>query len=246
MGQRVMRLLGHHPALQLNAILTRPGAPALDVPGVLVATSATAAVAAADVVIDFAAPAVCGEVAPACLRAHVPYVVASTGLTEADQKALDGAASAIALLQAANLSLGVNVMLELVRAAASALPGFEVEISEIHHRHKRDAPSGTAYALGEAAMLGGGHKTAVVGRHGTANSARAATELGYSAIRGGEVPGEHTVYFFGDAERIEITHRSSSGDIFASGALTAAMWLMGQKPGRYTMRDVLRGETPSL
>ncbi len=246
MGQRVIRLLGHHPALQLGAILTRPGAPPVHVPGVTAVQSVDAAVAVADVVIDFAAPAVCVEVAPACQRAHVPYVVASTGLTDADQKALDDAADGVAVLQAPNLSLGVNVMLELVRSAASALHGFEIEIAEIHHRHKRDAPSGTAYALGEAAMRGGGEKTAVVGRHGTADGARAPSELGYAALRGGEVPGEHTVYFFGDSERLEITHRSASGDIFAAGALTAAMWLFRQKPGRYTMRDVLRGEPAAV
>ena len=147
MGQRVIRLLGHHPHLQLGAILTRPGH-TVDIPGVTVTPTPATAIAAADVVIDFAAPAVCGEVAPACQRARVPYVVASTGLSDSDQHALDVAAGAIALLQAANLSLGVNVMLDLVRAAASQLQGFEVEISEIHHRHKRDAPSGTAYALG--------------------------------------------------------------------------------------------------
>lgn len=242
MGQRLIRLLGHDPALRLAAMLTRPGGRVVQAGDAKSVHHASEAVALADVVIDFAAPTVCAQVAPACAQAGVPYVLASTGLSPADQKALDDAAVLIPVLQAANLSIGVNVMLELVRTAASQLSGFEIEIAEIHHRHKRDAPSGTAFALGEAACRGGGPKTAVTGRHGTSNAPRSANELGYAAIRGGEVPGEHTVYFFGDAERLEITHRSASGDIFAAGAITAATWLLAQKkPGRFTMRDVLRG-----
>jgi 4-hydroxy-tetrahydrodipicolinate reductase len=165
--------------------------------------------------------------------------VASTGLTPVDEAAIDDASAEVAIVQAANLRLGVNVMLELVEMAAARLRGFDAEISEIHHRHKRDAPSGTALALGAAVQRGAGKKTEVVGRHGMGEP-RGSQELGYAALRGGEVAGEHTVFFFGDSERLEITHRSTNADIFAAGALQAAQWLLGRAPGRYDMLDVLR------
>jgi 4-hydroxy-tetrahydrodipicolinate reductase len=130
-------------------------------------------------------------------------------------------------------------MLEWVELATRRLAGFDVEISEIHHRHKRDAPSGTALALGQAARAGRPELQDVLGRAGV-GPARPDEALGYAAVRGGDVAGEHTVYFFGEHERLEITHRSSSGDIFAAGALKACAWLTGRAPGRYTMHDVLR------
>jgi 4-hydroxy-tetrahydrodipicolinate reductase len=235
MGQRVVRLLEGHPTLELGVILSRTlrEAPA---PVVL---SAAEAVVRCDVILDFAAPPACRMLGPACAERGVPYVLASTGLAPEDEAAVAATAERVAVLQAANLSVGVNVMLELVALAARQLTGFDIEISEVHHRHKRDAPSGTALALGAAARASRPDLEDVVGRRGVGHP-RHDKELGYAALRGGDVAGEHTVYFFGGQERLEITHRSNSGDIFASGALTACAWLTGRAPGRYTMQDVFR------
>ena len=238
MGQRVLRLLDNHPILRLGVVLARAGGTPLP-PELPVEHDVEAALARADVVVDFSAPAACSVIGPRCAALGIPYVVASTGLSTAEDKALNQVAKGVAVLQAANLSLGVNVMLELVELAASRLKDYDMEISEIHHRHKRDAPSGTALALGGAAQRGAGKRREVLGRQGITEP-RADDELGYAAMRGGEVAGEHTVYFFGEAERLEITHRSNNADIFAAGALRAAAWLLGKPAGRYSMLDVLR------
>lgn len=196
-----------------------------------------------DVVLDFSAPAACARVAPACVAAGRPYLVASTGLTAAEEACLDGAAQAIPVLQAANVSLGVNVLCELVELAAAQLAGADVEILEVHHRNKRDAPSGTALALGAAVARGRTHDalqgTQVLARAGR-DAVRQPGEVGYGALRGGDVAGEHTVFVLGDGERLELTHRASHPAIFAQGAITACQWLRQQAPGRYTMRDVVR------
>lgn len=242
MGQRVIRLVAEKPRFQLTAVLSR--SPARPVPaGAQLFTDAMTFLTHVDAVIDFSAPPVCGALAPACGAQGTPYVLASTGLSKTDEAAVHAAAQRIPVLQAANLSTGVNVMLRLVQEAAAKLAGYDIEISEIHHRHKRDAPSGTALALGAAAQAGRGPLQAVLGRHGLTEP-RADDELGYGALRGGEVAGEHTVYFFGTSERLEITHRSTSADIFADGALRACAWLVGQAPGQYTMQDVLASAAP--
>lgn len=250
MGTRLIRLLQEHPQLELGAAVERPErAPSIidagllagtGTIGVALSTDLATSLSGVDVVIDFSAPPACVEVAERCVAAGVPYVVASTGLSRGDEIALDDAASAIPVLQAANLSVGVNVMLELVTLAAARLgAAFDVEIAELHHRMKRDAPSGTALALGRAVERGRGELQAVHGRHGVSDEPRGAGELGYAALRGGDVPGEHTVYFFGEGERIEITHRALTPDIFVRGAARAALWLIGKPAGRYGMADVL-------
>lgn len=238
MGQRVLRLLDNHPILRLGVVLARAGGSPLP-PELPVEHDVDRALSCADVVVDFSAPAACSSVGPLCAARGIPYVVASTGLSTAEDRALDAAAQDVAVLQAANLSLGVNVMLELVELATSRLKDYDTEIGEIHHRHKRDAPSGTALALGQAVQRGAGKRREVLGRQGITEP-RAKDELGYAALRGGEVAGEHTVYLFGEDERLEITHRSNNADIFAAGALRAAVWLMGKPAGRYSMLDVLR------
>ena len=222
MGTRVVRLLETHPSLQLGGALDR-------------GDEAAQAIASAHVVIDFSAPAACAQMAPLCVKAGVPYLVASTALTAADEAAISSAIASVPVLQAANLSVGVNVLAELVTAAAERLADFDIEISEVHHRQKRDAPSGTALMLGAAARAGRSALRDVVGRTGL----RVSDELGYSAVRGGDVSGEHTVFFLGNGERLELTHRATTPDIFADGALRAAAWLVGKPPGRYTMHDVL-------
>lgn len=225
MGSRTVRLLGDHPSLVLASSFDRDE------------KDPSAAIAKARVVVDFSAPAACRTVAPLCARAGVAYLCASTALTADDERALSEAARVIPVLQAANLSVGVNVLLGLARDAAARLgPAFEVEIFEAHHRAKKDAPSGTALALGRAVRDARPELHDVVGHE---PGARAATRLGYAAVRGGDVAGEHTVFFLGDGERVELTHRASTPDIFARGALLAAAWLVGRDAGRYAMADVL-------
>jgi 4-hydroxy-tetrahydrodipicolinate reductase len=242
MGRRVLQLLASHPSLRAGAALERVGA-SLSIPeagATLVTDDPVRALAGAAVVVDFSAPSAAPVLAPLCAERGVAYLVASTALGPSEQAALDAASRRVAVLQAANLSLGVNVLLELVEAAARRLSGFDVEILELHHHHKKDAPSGTALALGRAVERGRGAMRQVVGRAGV-GEARKADELGYAAVRGGDVAGEHTVYLFGEAERLELTHRATSPEIFAQGALAAAVWLVGRPAGLYAMRDVLAG-----
>ncbi len=155
---------------------------------------------------------------------------------------MDACTAKIPVVQAANYSLGVNLLLALVRQAAAVLgPQYDVEVVEMHHRHKKDAPSGTALMLANAAAEGRGVKLADVacyGRQGLVGE-RPAGEIALHALRGGSVVGDHTVMFAGDVERVEITHRAQSREAFAAGALRAALWAVGRKPGKYDMRDVL-------
>jgi 4-hydroxy-tetrahydrodipicolinate reductase len=240
MGRKVAHLLAAHPLLTLGAALERKPGAIPECGDALVTDDPARALSGARVVIDFAAPPATTLLAPLCAERGVAYLVASTGLGAAEQAAIDRASARVPVLQAANLSLGVNVLLELVESATRRLRDFEVEILELHHRHKRDAPSGTALALGKAVERGRGPVKAVMGRAGMGEP-RAGDELGYAAVRGGEVAGEHTVFLFGDDERLELTHRATSPDIFAHGAVTAAAWLAGKPAGRYTMADVLAG-----
>ncbi|MEO1481028.1 MAG: 4-hydroxy-tetrahydrodipicolinate reductase [Myxococcota bacterium] len=248
MGSRVVRLLSEFAGLSLGSALERDtqrqgvdagelaGVGALGVP---ITNDPAEAARNCDVLIDFSAPAACAVLAPACAEHGSAYVCASTGMGEVERIALDNAAQRVAVLEAANLSVGVNVMRELVRTAAARLGSdFDIEIFETHHKHKRDAPSGTAYILGDAVLEARPGLDSVRARSG-ADAVRADNSIGYSVARGGDVAGEHTVFFFGSGERIELTHRSSSPDIFARGALRAAKWLAQKEPGRYTMDDVL-------
>ena len=172
----------------------------------------------------------------------IPYVIGTTGLTAEEQKAVDAAARKIPVLQSGNYSLGVNLLLELVRKAATVLgPQYDVEVVEMHHRHKKDAPSGTALMLARSAAEGRGvdlDAKAVYGRKGDIG-ARPAGEIAIHALRGGSVVGDHTVMFAGDLERVEITHKAQDRAAFAAGALQALKWAKGRAPGIYSMRDVL-------
>ncbi len=170
------------------------------------------------------------------------YVLGTTGLTDEEKQAVHAAAAQIPVVWAPNMSLGVNLLLELVRRSAAILgPEYDAEIVEMHHRLKKDAPSGTALGLAEALAEGRGVKldeVACYGREGITGE-RPVGEIGIHALRGGSVVGDHTVMFVSDEERIEITHKANSRDAFASGALRASLWLAGRKPGLYTMRHVL-------
>ena len=195
-----------------------------------------------DVLVDFTAPsALEGNLAAAC-EAGTPIVVGTTGLQDAHLALIDNAAARIALLQTSTTSLGITLLAKLVADAASRLgPDWDIEIVEAHHRHKVDAPSGTALLLGEAAADGRGADLAdlkVVDRAGL-TGARSEGTIGFASIRGGSIAGDHHVIFAGHGERLEFTHRAESRDMFARGAVRAAMWLAGQPAGRYSMVEVL-------
>jgi 4-hydroxy-tetrahydrodipicolinate reductase len=205
--------------------------------GVAVTDDMASALLGAEVVIDFSLPAALEELARLAARQNVALVSGTTGVK--DLSPLDEAGARIPLLWAPNMSLGIQVLGELAAEAVRRLgPGFEVEITEVHHKHKVDAPSGTALRLGEAIREVRPLRP-VSGRQGIIG-ARPSDELGVFALRGGDVIGDHTVYLFGPGERIELTHRATSRDLFAHGAIRAARWLAGKPARRYTLADVLR------
>lgn len=197
---------------------------------------------AATVLIDFSAPAALAANLDAARAAGKPLLVGTTGLEAAHHALIDEAANAIPVLQTGNTSLGVNLIAALVEDAAARLgPDWDIEIVEMHHRHKVDAPSGTALLLGEAAARGRGIDLATHSERGRdgITGARGVGTIGFAALRGGSVPGDHRVMFATEGESIEIAHRAETRAIFARGAVTAALWLAGRAPGRYAMRDVL-------
>ena len=195
-----------------------------------------------DVFVDFSAPEALPAHMQAALEAGKPIVIGTTGLTEEHQRLIDEATGRIAVLQAANTSLGVNVLVHLVRETAARLgDDWDIEIVEMHHRHKVDAPSGTALLLGRAAAEGRGVELGAVsdrGRDGITGP-RTPGHIGFAALRGGSVAGDHQVIFAGQGERIELGHRAESREIFARGAIEAALWLKDKPAGRYSMSDVL-------
>jgi 4-hydroxy-tetrahydrodipicolinate reductase len=197
---------------------------------------------AADVLVDFSSPEALEATLDAALAAGTPVLVGTTGLAERHHWLIDQAANDIAVLQTGNTSLGVNMLAHLVREAAARLgEEWDIEIVETHHRMKRDAPSGTALLLGEAAAAVRGldlSQVAVRGRDGI-GEAREAGAIGFASLRGGSVAGDHSVLLLGPDERLELTHRAETRAIFARGAVRAAQWLLGKPAGRYTMAEVL-------
>lgn len=197
---------------------------------------------AADVLVDFSTPSAVESHLHAARTAGTPIVIGTTGLTVAHSALIDAAAADIAVLQTGNTSLGVTLLGMLVREAAARLgPEWDVEIVEMHHRNKVDAPSGTALLLGEAAANGRGTTLGEVRVDGRAGltGARSEGTIGMASLRGGSVIGDHSVIFANDGERIELNHRGDDRTIFARGAVRAALWLASQPPGRYRMGDVL-------
>ena len=252
MGTTLVRLVREAHDLELVAAVERPGHPALGRDagevagvggvGVPLTEGLEAVLSGADVVVDFTSAQASVAHAQAVARASKAIVIGSTGLSAADKEALRRAGEACRVLWAPNMSVGVNVLLRVVAEVARLLgPDYDVEIVETHHRFKKDAPSGTALALAEsvAAALGRDLESdAVYGRQGMVGE-RGAREIGIHAVRAGDVVGDHTVVFGGLGERVEITHRATSRETFARGALRAARWLAGQPNGFYGMADVL-------
>jgi 4-hydroxy-tetrahydrodipicolinate reductase len=207
--------------------------------GVVTTPDTASGLLGADVVIDFSnAAAVPGLVALAA-RQKIAIVSGTTNIDDNAKKAFDKAASSVPVLWAPNMSLGVQVLAELVEQAVKRLGlGFDVEITEVHHRKKVDSPSGTAKRLAEAARAARSELREIHGRSGDVG-ARSDEEMAVYGLRGGDVVGDHTVYLFGQGERIELTHRASNRDLFAHGALRAAQFVAGKPAKRYTIADVL-------
>jgi 4-hydroxy-tetrahydrodipicolinate reductase len=210
--------------------------------GVTVSDDAVTTFAKAQAVIDFTAPDATIGFAELAAQARAVHVIGTTGLTDGDIAKLDAAARHAVIVRAGNMSLGVNLLVQLTKKVAAALDeDFDIEIIEAHHHHKIDAPSGTALMLGEAAAQGRGVALKDVtdaGRDGI-TGARKRGDIGFSAIRGGDIVGEHDVLFAAAGERIKLTHIATDRAIFARGALKAALWGQTQKPGSYSMLDVL-------
>ena len=195
-----------------------------------------------DALLDFSAPAALESNLHAAVGAGVPLLIGTTGLEERHQAAIDSAAQAIAVLQTGNTSLGVTLLAHLVREAAARLgPEWDVEVVEMHHRMKVDAPSGTALLLGEAAAAGRGIDLASHSERGRDGhtGARAAGAIGFASLRGGTVAGEHSVILAGEHERLTLSHSAENRKIFANGAVRGAAWLIGRPAGRYSMDQVL-------
>lgn len=252
MGRMLVKAVAEAEGCALVGALERPGAEALGQDagtlagvsplGVSLTCDPDPLLAAADGVIDFTAPAATLAVAERAAEHGLVHVIGTTGLAEADFGRLRALADRARIVQSGNMSLGVNLLAALVRKVAATLgEEYDIEIVEMHHRAKVDAPSGTALLLGEAAARGRGvalpeRKVAVREGH---TGARRPGDIGFATLRGGSVVGDHTVLFAGPAERIELTHRAEDRGLFARGAVRAALWAQDRPPGYYTMADVL-------
>ncbi len=252
MGQMLIRLILDHPDVRLAGALERPGHDWVgrDIgtcmggaeAGVAVTDDAVAAIAQAQAVIDFTAPDATVAFAELTAQARAVHVIGTTGFEHRHLDALKAAARHAPIVRAGNMSLGVNLLVGLTRKVAAALgTDWDIEVVEAHHRHKVDAPSGTALMLGEAAAEGRGAALADLrtpAREGI-TGARETGSIGFSAIRGGDVVGEHDVIFATEGERIVLRHLATDRAIFARGAIRAAIWGQDKGPGEYDMNDVL-------
>ena len=227
-------------SLEATALMLRQG-----LGGVSVTDDIHALAARSDALIDFTNASYSVQVAEACLRAGVTHICGTTGFSEAQMARLKEAAERVPVVWSPNMSIGVTLFASLVEQAAAVLDeDYDIEIYEMHHKHKKDAPSGTALALGRAAAAGRGidlDERASFDRSGE----RERGSIGFASLRAGDVVGDHTVTFGGPGERFELTHRASSREIYVRGALMAARWCQGRPPGFYGMRDVLGLRRPS-
>jgi 4-hydroxy-tetrahydrodipicolinate reductase len=244
MGRTLVEAVRAAGDLELVAALDRPDHPDLGrevAPGIKLGADASAVLRSADVAIDFSLPAAAAALAEQASQAEIALVIATTGLEAPQQARVRAAAARVPIVMAPNFSIGVNVLLALVAEAARLLPDYDVDILECHHGTKVDAPSGTALALGRAVAAARGQDfdaVAVYRREGQIGVRRPGS-IGMQTLRLGDSPGEHTVYFAGPGERIELGSRALSRANFASGACRAARWVIGKPPGLYSMRDVM-------
>lgn len=251
MGRELLEALTQAPGMQLHAALERPASPFLKKDageligapcGIFITDEPARALPGSDVLIDFTRPE--GTLAHLALarKLGVKMVIGTTGFSAKEKEEIEAASRDIAIVFAPNMSVGVNVTLKLLQMAAKALSeGYDIEIIEAHHRHKVDAPSGTALRMGEVIAESLGRdlsRCAVYGREGVTGE-RSPSTIGFATVRGGDIVGDHTVLFAGTGERVEITHKATSRATFAMGALRAARFLAGEKTGLFDMQDVL-------
>lgn len=252
MGRVLVEIIRQTPGAHLAGALEEPGSIAIGQDagllagcgqmGVEISGDALPAIAGADGLLDFTTPQSTVELAALAAQARIVHVIGTTGLNAADLRRIEAAARHAVIIRSGNMSLGINLIAALVERAARTLgPDFDIEIVEMHHRMKVDAPSGTALLLGEAAAKGRGislEEHAARARDGHTGPRRAG-DIGFASLRGGTVVGNHKVIFAGPGERIEIAHAAEDRSIFARGAVQAALWGRNQKPGLYSMADVL-------
>lgn len=253
MGLTLIRTIAETPGVRLAGAIERAGSPALGKDtgalagigenGILASDDPLPAFAKADGVLDFTSPASSVEFSGYAAQARIAHVIGTTGCSPADDASIAAAARHATIVKSGNMSLGVNLLAALVEQAARALDAedFDIEVLEMHHRHKVDAPSGTALLLGEAAAAGrgiplSGNDVRVRDGH---TGARKTGSIGFATLRGGSVVGDHSIFMSGQGERITLSHRAEDRSIFARGAIKAALWARGRKPGLYSMRDVL-------
>ncbi|MEY8119279.1 4-hydroxy-tetrahydrodipicolinate reductase [Falsihalocynthiibacter sp. BN13B15] len=252
MGQMLIKSVLETDSAELSGVIERSGhdwvgqdvgtAMGGKALGLLVSEDAAQVIAAADVVIDFTAPLATLGFAKAAADSGTAHVIGTTGLSDRDIADLNALAERTAIVRAGNMSLGVNLLVQLTKKVAAALgEDFDIEVVEAHHHHKVDAPSGTALMLGEAAAEGRGVTLADVsdrGRDGI-TGARKRGDIGFAVVRGGDIVGEHDVMFAAPGERVVLRHIATDRKVFSRGAITAALWAAKQKPGAYDMMDVL-------
>ncbi|MEM9678165.1 MAG: 4-hydroxy-tetrahydrodipicolinate reductase [Pseudomonadota bacterium] len=252
MGRTLIRAVAETEGVVLSGAIEREGAAdigsdsgelaGLGANGIAVTDDALGVFAASDGVIDFTIPAASVAFSALAAQARIVHVIGTTGCSPQDEERFDAAARHARIVKSGNMSLGVNLLAVLVRQAAKALgTEFDIEVLEMHHKHKIDAPSGTALLLGEAAAEGRAvdlEANSVRSRDGI-TGAREEGTIGFATLRGGSVIGEHSVLFAGEGETIELTHRATDRQLFARGAVKAALWAHDKKPGRYDMLDVL-------
>lgn len=251
MGAANIRAIAATPGITVVSAFDRAGAPVIgkdagelagiEALGVAITDDVAAAIGDAEAILDFTAPANSVALAKEAAKRGLIHVIGTTGCSEADDAAIHAAAADARIVKSGNFSLGVNLLLGLVKQAAAALPGFDIEILEMHHNKKVDAPSGTALMLGEAAARGRNldlrtHSVRVRDGH---TGPREEGSIGFATLRGGNVIGEHRVILAGPSERIELNHIADNRALFADGAVRAALWARDQQPGLYSMADVL-------
>jgi 4-hydroxy-tetrahydrodipicolinate reductase len=253
MGRTLIGLIAHTPGVVLHAAVERSGSPVIGRDagelgnagplGVMVTDDPLQAFLHADAVIDFTTPASTVEFAALAAQARIVHVIGTTGCLPEHEAKIDAAARHARVVKSGNMSLGVNLLSVLIKQAAKALEasGWDIEVLEMHHKHKVDAPSGTALLLGQAAAEGRGvdlesHSVRVRDGH---TGPREDGSIGFATLRGGSVIGEHSVLFASEGEMVTLSHSATDRSLFARGALKAAIWAFDKKPGRYTMLDVL-------
>jgi 4-hydroxy-tetrahydrodipicolinate reductase len=252
MGRTLIRAISETPGFMLAGAVERVGAPELGEDagtlaglkplGIQITGDPMALITRADAIIDFSSPVASVGFAAAAAEKQIVHVIGTTGLSLVDEQKIEAASRHTVIVKSGNMSLGVNLLAALVKRVAKTLDDeYDIEILEMHHNQKVDAPSGTALMLGKAAAEGRGiefDQHRVSGRNGP-TGVRKAGDIGFAALRGGSVVGDHSVIFAGPAERIELVHRAEDRIIFARGALAAAKWGKGKKPGLYSMADIL-------